>query len=147
MKIKARGADFIELDYTPMIDMTFQLIAFFMILINFTEAEQDQRVQLPASVLAKPPDAPFEVPITIQMMQDGRIIMAGQLYQDVNAIRPLLNNESYVLGTQGRTPADANIIIRAHKDSKTGQVQEVIKVCQEMKFEKFTLRAKTETSY
>ena len=49
MKIKARGPEFVELDYTPMIDMTFQLIAFFMILINFSDAEQDQRVQLPSS--------------------------------------------------------------------------------------------------
>ena len=37
MKLKARGAEFVEIDYTPMIDMTFQLIAFFMILINFSE--------------------------------------------------------------------------------------------------------------
>ena len=41
MKIKGRGADMVELDYTPMIDMTFQLIAFFMILINFSDAETD----------------------------------------------------------------------------------------------------------
>ena len=38
-----------------MIDMTFQLIAFFMLVINFSDVEQDQRVQLPASELAKPP--------------------------------------------------------------------------------------------
>ena len=41
---------------TPMIDMTFQLIAFFMVLINFSEVEQDQRITLPASELAKPPE-------------------------------------------------------------------------------------------
>ena len=28
---------------TPMIDMTFQLIAFFMFVVNFSEAEQDDR--------------------------------------------------------------------------------------------------------
>ena len=58
MKIKAKGPDFVELDYTPMIDMTFQLIAFFMILINFSDAETDDRVQLPSSAIAKPPSAP-----------------------------------------------------------------------------------------
>ena len=45
MKINAKGPDFVELDYTPMIDMTFQLIAFFMILINFSDAEVDDRVR------------------------------------------------------------------------------------------------------
>ncbi|MDP6717396.1 MAG: biopolymer transporter ExbD, partial [Pirellulaceae bacterium] len=41
MKIK-KGAtnNILEGDLTPMIDMTFQLIAFFMVLINFTQSEQ-----------------------------------------------------------------------------------------------------------
>ena len=46
----------VEPDMTPMIDMTFQLIAFFMFTINFSDTEQDQRVTLPASELAKPPE-------------------------------------------------------------------------------------------
>lgn len=147
MKIKAKGAEQIEIDYTPMIDMTFQLIAFFMILINFSEAEQDQRVQLPSSVLAKPPQAPLETPITIQMVKSGQIVMGGQLYPDANSIKPLLNNEKYVLESQDRSAADATIIIRAHRAAKTGLVQNVVKVCQEVGFEKFTLRAKSETGY
>src|SRR5688500_18405115 len=111
MKVKGKGPEMVELDYTPMIDMTFQLIAFFMILINFTEADQDERVQLPSSVLAKPPQAPFEAPITIQMVKNGQIVMAGQIYPDVNAIKPILNNEKYVLESKGRSAGDATIII------------------------------------
>ena len=147
MKVKGKGPEVVELDYTPMIDMTFQLIAFFMILINFSDAEQDERVQLPASIRAKPPQAPFEEPITIQMVRNGQIVLAGQLYPDVNSIKPLLNNEKYVLDSKGKSAADATVIIRAHKDAKTGLVQEVIKVCQEVGFEKFTLRAKSESAF
>jgi biopolymer transport protein ExbD len=147
MKIKARGAEFIEIDYTPMIDMTFQLIAFFMILINFAEGEQDQRVQLPASALAKPPEAPTETPITIQMLRDGQIVMNAQLLSDPEALKPFLKNEEYVLGTRNQSAKDATIIIRAHKDAKTGLVQKIIKVCQEIGFEKFTLRAKSEVGF
>lgn len=147
MKIKARGAEFVEVDYTPMIDMTFQLIAFFMILINFADGEQDQRVQLPSSVLAKPPEAATETPITIQMLRDGQIVMSGQLLSDPDALRPFLKNEQYVLETRNQAAKDATIIIRAHKDAKTGIVQKVIKVCQEIGFEKFTLRAKSEVGF
>ena len=147
MKIKAKGPEFVEIDYTPMIDMTFQLIAFFMILINFAEGEQDQRVQLPASVLAKPPEAAAETPITIQMVRDGKIIMSGSLLPDANALRPYLNNEKYVLENKGESIKDANVIIRAHKDAKTGLVQQIIKVCQEIGFEKFSLRAKSEQGF
>jgi biopolymer transport protein ExbD len=147
MKIKARGADFIDIDYTPMIDMTFQLIAFFMILINFSDAEADERVQLPSSTLAKPPDASAETPIFIQMMRDGKIIMNAQVLSDVEAIRPFLKNEKYVLQTKNESEKNATVIIRAHKDAKTGLVQKIIKVCQEVGFEKFTLRAKSEMGY
>jgi biopolymer transport protein ExbD len=147
MKIKAKGPDFVELDYTPMIDMTFQLIAFFMILINFSDAETDDRVQLPSSTIAKPPSAPSEIPLTIQMVRDGKIIMNAQLLPNADALRPYLKNEKSVMELKRQNPKDANIIIRAHKDSKTGLVQQIIKVCQEIGFEKFTLRAKSETGF
>ena len=147
MKIKAKGPDFVELDYTPMIDMTFQLIAFFMILINFSDAETDDRVQLPSSTIAKPPSAPSEMPLTIQMVRDGKIIMNAQLLPNADALRPYLKNEKSVMELKHLNPRDANIIIRAHKDSKTGLVQQIIKVCQEIGFEKFTLRAKSESGY
>jgi len=147
MKINARGPEFVELDYTPMIDMTFQLIAFFMILINFSDAEADERVQLPSSTLAKPPDSSAETPIYIQMMRDGRLIMNTQVLADPEAIRPFLKAEKYLLQTKNQSEKNATIIIRAHKDAKTGMVQKIIKVCQEVGFEKFTLRAKSEVGY
>ena len=67
-----------EGDMTPMIDMTFQLIAFFMIAMNFSQAEQDERVMLPASVLAKPPDRPLENPVVVNVTRDGKVIYGGQ---------------------------------------------------------------------
>ena len=147
MKINAKGPEMVEIDYTPMIDMTFQLIAFFMILINFSEADADDRVKLPSSELAKPPQAPLESPITIQMVRNGNLVMSGQIYPNADSIRPLLNNEKYVLDSKGSSAENATIIIRAHKDAQTGQVQEIIKVCQEVGFVKFTLRAASKTGY
>jgi len=147
MKINAKGAEFVEIDYTPMIDMTFQLIAFFMILINFSDAEADERVKLPSSAIAKPPSSSTETPITIQMVRDGKIIMNAQLLPDANALRPFLKNEKYVLNVRNQSEKDATIIIRADRDSQTGLVQQIIKVCQDVGFEKFTLRAKTDTGF
>ena len=43
MRVKRHKPTIHEGDLTPMIDMTFQLIAFFMVLINFTDTEQDER--------------------------------------------------------------------------------------------------------
>lgn len=139
-----RGAGFVQGDWTPMIDMTFQLIAFFMVLVNFAGGEQSQRILLPSSELAKPPDAPLESPITIQLTSQGTVLFAGE-ERVIGALQPLLLRERQVLdATPGKSHANATIIIRADRNAKTGKVQEVIKVCQETGFEKFALRAKQE---
>ena len=143
MRIKRRQSVIHEGDLTPMIDMTFQLIAFFMVLINFTDTEQDERIKLPSSELAKPPDAPFEIPITLQLTKEGQVVYGGQTWE-VEQMKQQLVGERQVLGYQKKSVQDATIIIRADATVKTGMVQKLIEVCQEAKFEKFALRAKQE---
>jgi biopolymer transport protein ExbD len=129
-----------EIDMTPMIDMTFQLITFFMFVMNFSEAEQDDRIQLPMSQLAKPVEGVKELPITLQLTRDNNIIYAGELVS-VSDIGGYLEREKTVLLDQGREPSSATVIVRADGQAKTGEVQQVIKICQEKGFEKFALRA------
>ena len=62
-----------------MIDVTFQLITFFMFVLNFSEAEQDERIQLPVSQLAKPTEGVLETPITMQLTADGGVLYAGEV--------------------------------------------------------------------
>ena len=141
MRIKKQDTSIAEGDLTPMIDMTFQLIAFFMVLINFSQSESNDRVQLPDSTLAKPPDSPFEFPITLHLTKEGTVIMGGNEVP-INGLKPLLLKEAGVLKMQGKGTADATVIIRGHREAQTGRVQDVIKTCQENRFERFALRAK-----
>lgn len=141
MRIKKADAGIQEGDLTPMIDMTFQLIAFFMVLINFTQSEQDDRVKLPDSELAKPPDSPLEFPITLHLTKTGTVVIGGEEI-GVSQLPPYLSREATALRSKGKGLSDATIVIRAHKDAETGKVQELIKKCQENNFEKFALRAK-----
>jgi biopolymer transport protein ExbD len=123
-----------------MIDMTFQLITFFMFVMNFSEAEQDDRVQLPLSQLAKPVEGAMDTPITLQLTSDGSIIYAGELVA-VPDIGVHLEREKAVMLDAGKEPNSATVIVRADGRSKTGDVQEIIRRCQEKGFEKFALRA------
>jgi biopolymer transport protein ExbD len=138
-----------EIDMTPMIDMTFQLIIFFMLLINFSEADQSERIHLPSSELAKPADAPLESPITLQLTTIGTVLLGGEEVP-LAGFKPLLYREKQFLllragkTDKGQAVANATIIIRADANAKTGVVQELIKVCQDTGFEKFVLRAKQE---
>ena len=140
-RLGKKGAPFAQGDMTPMIDMTFQLIAFFMVLINFTEADQNERIRLPSSELAKPPDAPLELPITLQLTERGTVLFVGE-ERPIGGVGPLLLREKQVMQQRGKSPSKATVVIRADADAKTGTVQELIKVCQETGFEKFALRAK-----
>ena len=137
----------LEADMTPMIDMTFQLIAFFMVLINFADTEIHKEVQLPDSTLAKPPEQALEFPITLQLTNAGRFVIGGNEVASVQGLRPYLLNEATLLQQRQKQISDATVIIRADLGAQTGKVQELIKVCQENGFEKFALRAKEKVAY
>jgi biopolymer transport protein ExbD len=140
----------LEADLTPMIDMTFQLIAFFMVLVNFTQAEQDARVQLPASALAKPPEEQTEQPLTIQLAyiketDQYKALVGGDEIDVGQPLEGILGRERRAFGRQGRPAKDVIVIIRAHKDVPTGKVQEVVELCQKTGFERFRLRVKEDS--
>ena len=138
---KSRGPANTDIDMTPMIDMTFQLIAFFMFVINFTEAEQDERIQLPTSQLAKPTEETIETPITLQLTNSGLVVYAGELVK-VSDLRGYLEREKTAMIDADKEPTSATVIVRADGRAKTGEVQDIIKLCQEKGFERFALRAK-----
>jgi len=141
MRIRKAKDNRAEGDLTPMIDMTFQLIAFFMVLVNFSEAEQDQRVKLPESELAKPPEVPFEEPLTLQMTKKGEVIVHGQPF-NMDAMPGRLTHEAMVYRSMDKAPTEITVIIRADEGCPTGKVQELIKHCQDAEFIHFALRAK-----
>ena len=141
MRIKSPGPTTVDIDMTPMIDIVFQLLSFFTFILNFEANEQDERILLPSSVLARPPEAAAEIPITLQLTRQGTVLAGNQVFANPAAVRPLLANERYVLESQGKSVANATVVIRAHKDAQTGEVQELIKIAQQERFEKFTLRA------
>ena len=127
-------------DLTPMIDMTFQLIAFFMVLINFTEADQNERIKLPTSEIVKPPDGPLEEPIFLHLTEEGLVILGGT-ESELEGARANLMVEANLLKRKNASPSDATVIIRGDANVAAGQVQRLIKICQEAGFENFALRA------
>jgi biopolymer transport protein ExbD len=145
MKITKRASTEMsgDCDMTPMIDMTFQLIIFLMLMVNFSQADQDAAILLPSSELAKPADKPLEKPITLNVLKTGAIISAGQTVH-IEGLKGLLAREADAIRSEGKNVSDAHIIIRGHGQAPVGKIQEVIKVCQEAQFERFALRAKEE---
>jgi biopolymer transport protein ExbD len=140
MARKRKPVGSVDIDMTPMIDVTFQLITFFMFTLNFSEAEQDQRVQLPTSQVAKPAENSDIEPLTLQLMNDGRVIYNGEAVA-LAALGDYLQNEKAVMVAAGKEPSAATVVVRADGRSRTGDVQQIIRSCQEEGFTTFTLRA------
>lgn len=137
-------------DMTPMIDMVFQLLIFFVILVNFSDADNNQRIKLPKSDLAKPPEKPIEDAVTIQVAQaavgsrDYVIILGANEIKLPRDLGSFLKTE--IAGVQKkhnnrRNVKDMTIVIRSDGSAKTGFIQEIIQVCQQNGLEKFALRA------
>lgn len=141
MRVRSRKVDLHEGDLTPMIDMTFQLIAFFMVLINFAQTEAHDNVVLPKSQLVKPPEAPLEYPIILHVADDGQVFLGGDDFT-AQTLRIGLERELSVIRAEGKQVADANVIIRAHQDVAAGEVQEIIRVAQDLQLTNFALRVK-----
>ena len=133
-----------EPDMTPMIDIVFQLLAFFMVVVNFAEADQNDAVKLPSSELAKPPEGPLESPLFVHLMKDGTVIFTGRKLTPGGFEDELRHQKEIIKANPEKSVAKSTIIIRADKNAKTGNVQGVIMICQKVGFEKFALRAKYE---
>lgn len=131
---------------TPMIDVSFLLIAFFMVLINFSEADQNERIHLPVSELAKPPERPPNEPLVLQILESGKTLFGGEEY-DLPALEKKLRRETVVMKTMGVHLRDAEVIIRGDRSGTTGRIRETIKLCRSLGLENYTLRAKQEIRY
>jgi biopolymer transport protein ExbD len=144
MRIRRRGPQgIVEGDMTPMIDCAFQLISFFMFVLNFNDVEQDQRVTLPASELAKPPVAPYDYPLTIHLTKDDHFVYGGEELTTFDALQSQLLKETQIINRlTDKKIGDVTVIIRADEDAKTGMVQKVIQACQKLAFERLALRGK-----
>jgi biopolymer transport protein ExbD len=147
MRLKKPASNVLEGDMTPMIDMTFQLIAFFMVLINFNDSEQLERIQLPDSQLAKPAKEGIKHSIILHLTeiepgQQQELVVLGGQELTIDTIGPYLSQEAAMHKGQGAKDDDITVVIRAHQNARTGKVQNLIAKCQEYNLRNFALRAK-----
>ena len=126
-----------------MIDMTFQLIAFFMLLINFSEVDRAEEITLPSSVLAVPPEVRPDYQIILNLEPAGKVKFEGQEIERIEMMSPIFQSQIDAAAREGVTnPSDIAVVIRSHKDTPTGLVQELISKCQDSNLESFSLRVK-----
>ncbi len=143
MKYRSKDKMSAEGDMTPMIDIVFQLVIFFMLTLNFSQDEQSELIKLPSSELAKPASSPVEKPITLQLTRTSKVLVGGDEIPLAGVQKVLMREKQAIQKASGNVRS-ATIIIRADQNVQIGKVQELIRACQMTGFEKFVLRAKNE---
>ena len=137
----------VEPNLTPILDMVFQLITFFMLVINFKGASMDLSLQLPVLGSARPLEytGTFE-PIVLNIDPRGGVKAYGQPV-DVNVFIPkeakLLKMQLSAFGTPVEEGAElpVPVIIRADKVTDFATVLGVIRLCQAQGYRNIALSA------
>jgi len=135
MPLKVREHEEPTLNLTPMIDVVFLLIIFFMVGARFTELEREFDINLPtvsdARPLTNPPDR-----IEINVFRDGRIKVSG-VFLDLEQLKSQLE------AAQQRY-ADQAVMIRADGRNVYQEVVDVLSVCEKANIKHFSLAARVE---
>ena len=139
---KDNQTEIMEGDLTPMIDVTFLLIAFFMVLINFTEVDRAEELLLPKSRLAIPPTVRPDYQIILNLDVNGVVKFGGQQFDAIDLLDSALEREKSAAQIENVQPREISVIIRSHQDTPTGLVQQLINKCQQVGLENFSLRVK-----
>lgn len=120
MPLKTDSIEEPGINLTPMIDIVFLLLIFFMVGTRFTEMEREFEIQLPTVSEAQPlTSLPDE--ITINISADGEIHVDGNLM----TIQELENR----LETAKQNYADQSVIVRGDANGAYQHVMDVLAVC------------------
>ena len=148
-------ADTPEVDMTPMIDCVFQLITFFMLVINFESTQADERVKLPESEIAKPPKVKRDDEVTINVgfirnpdgskkVQHPLVFLPGGDIV-VSEMPPLIKKDLQLYKLQNPDgKIKTTVKLRSDSEVPIGVIQDLIKLYQQEGYEKFALQAMEE---
>jgi biopolymer transport protein ExbD len=121
VRIKRPAEEPVELNVTPIIDMVFLLLIFFLVATKFSDIERDVRVRPPGSASARPVTAiPDE--LVVNVARDGRILVGGQerRLEDVDAL----------IAQAARANPHQSVIIRGDRDVVLQHAVDVLDLCE-----------------
>ncbi|MCF3652549.1 ExbD/TolR family protein [Synoicihabitans lomoniglobus] len=121
MKLSTIGTDDARFDMTPMMDIVFQLIAFFMIVATYVTRE---KVEV---------DLPLAVNAAIAENQQDRALISisidGQVWAGSRSVS--LDELATTVSTWIADNGETKIVIRADRSNSYGLVKQVMKICRD----------------
>ncbi len=141
-----------EPNLTPLLDIVFQLITFFMLVINFSQDNFDSRIKLPVAGSARPQDDIRKLEedrLVLNVDKNGNLIFNGKVLTAEEATRQI-KLEAQIARVNMKTvkgkvePGESlpgRVVIRADRDAQFTSLFSLIKSCQTNGYQKFDLKA------
>jgi biopolymer transport protein ExbD len=139
-----------EPNLTPILDMVFQLITFFMLVINFKAAALDLTLKLPVVGTAMPVDTKGNLDLLIlNINSTGELKAGGQSRPNVEGYIRTEAMASVLKAKKDNPDLNVNIgdelrttvVVRADRATPFKMLNRVIKICQDNGFRHFALKA------
>ena len=136
-----------EADLTPILDMVFQLITFFMLVMNFKAAALDLTLKLPVVGSAMPVNTDGKEELLIlNLSPTGDLTVYGQKVEleryiavEADVSRMAAKGKGVEIKAGDELPT--TIVIRSDESSRFKDLYKVIKSCQDHGYRKFALKA------
>ncbi len=135
-----------EPNLTPMLDMVFQLITFFMLVTNFKAASLDLSLQLPVVGSARSVDTSGVDLLILNIDKNGTLNIYG-VPRDIPTYIKAEAKASFESAKRENSKFDkkddlpTTVVVRADKQTPFSLLNVLIKSCQENGFRKFALKA------
>jgi biopolymer transport protein ExbD len=121
MHIRAdAGQDDSPINLTPMMDVVFNLLIFFLVATQIVQEEREMAVKLPETTQAEADQAPPRQ-LILNIREDGTVVVSGKPH-DIAALSQML------AGVAKERPA-RNILIRADERSTFKHFADVMDLC------------------
>jgi len=122
-----------EPNLVPLLDLTFQLIMFFMICVNFVSEQVNEDIKLPVSQSARAMDKGQVEVLILNMDVSGDITLVGQEKMTTPRLKQYILKQYFVdyrhaaeAGGKKESQIKTTVILRAHRDCMYSQIFELV---------------------
>lgn len=129
----------VEIDMTPMIDVVFNLLIFFMLVNQMVQIERAE-LELPVASQAEEEASPDKKRLIVNIHKDGSWEVAGRKIQWPELQQILYDEAKQSTDSEGRSTR--SVLIRADIDTQYRDVQRVMRECANKKLYKISFGAK-----
>jgi biopolymer transport protein ExbD len=146
MSASIHSADQAEPNLTPILDMVFQLITFFMLVINFQAAALDMSLKLPVVGSARPVETQTEDLLVLNVNNKGQLRVTGKTVEAEPFLQKQAAFAKRALKEQGKPFKEGDelptlIVVRADQKTPFDLLNKVLTECQKHGYRRFALRA------